>query len=120
MNIFPFGRTVLKNLFSKQATRLEKREFFPTTRGHVVFDVDSCIFCTLCARKCPAGAIEVDRNAKTWSIMRASCVQCAACVDACNKNSLSMAPEYTPVMTSKETETYHARVSDNQEDSGNS
>lgn len=120
MNIFPFGRTVLKNLFSKQATRLEKREFFPTTRGHVVFDVDSCIFCTLCARKCPAGAIEVDRNAKTWSILRASCVQCAACVDACNKNSLSMAPEYTPVMTSKETETYHARVSDNQEDSGNS
>ena len=120
MKLFPFGLTILKNLFSKSATRIEKREFFPATRGHVVFDADTCIFCSLCARKCPAGAITVDRGEKTWSILRASCVQCAACVEACNKNSLSMAPEYTPVMTTKETETYHARVSDNKEDSGNS
>ena len=112
MSILPFSATALKNLFKKPATRLEAREFFNATRGHVVFDMDTCVFCSLCARKCPAGAITVDRAEKTWAILRASCVQCSACVDACNKGSLHMAPEYTPPMTEKVPEVYRAPVQD--------
>ena len=29
-------------------------------------DLDVCVFCTLCARKCPAEAITVDRAEKKW------------------------------------------------------
>lgn len=111
-----FCKTVFKNLAHKPVTRLEKRAFFEATRGHVVFDAESCIYCSLCARKCPADAIAVNRGEKSWAILRARCVQCASCVDACPKGCLSMAREYTPVMTEKEWETHHARVPDHEED----
>ena len=50
---------------------------------------DSCVFCGLCAKACPADAIEVDRKEKLWKVDVDSCVKCGACIDKCPKGSLS-------------------------------
>ena len=52
---------------------------------------DSCVFCGLCAKACPADAIKVDRKAdpKLWEVNQEECVKCGACIDKCPKKSLS-------------------------------
>ncbi len=98
MQVMKFTKTVLKNLFSKPATRLypETQRVYPQrTRGHVDIDLDNCIFCGMCQRKCPTGAILVNRNDKKWTIERFSCIQCSSCVDNCPKKCLMMGNSYT-------------------------
>ena len=51
---------------------------------------DDCVYCTLCAKKCPAEAITVDRPNKTWEIDRDKCSACGLCISACPKKALSM------------------------------
>lgn len=87
--------TELKNLFSRPATRKQEKEYPENTRGHVVNDMDVCVFCGACMMRCPAGAITVDRNEKTWTIRPMSCIQCRACVDNCPKKCLSMEKRFT-------------------------
>lgn len=95
--ILKFGVIALKNLFTKPATRaypdVPARET-PRTRGAVQVNIDDCIFCGLCNRRCPADAITVDRGAKSWTIKRMSCVQCGNCVQNCPKNCLTMEGAY--------------------------
>lgn len=50
---------------------------------------DTCVFCGLCAKACPADAIKVDRKAKSWEVDKDACVKCGACIDKCPKKSLS-------------------------------
>lgn len=106
MSVMHLAKTALKNLSSHPATRLypmKKRPNFERTRGHIQWD-DSCIFCGICVRKCPTGALEVDRQAKTWRINRFDCVQCGSCVESCPKHSLTMRGDYTPPANEKTTE----------------
>ena len=98
MSNINFKRKVLKNLFSKPATRLypvEKKEYPECTRGHVQNDMDVCVLCGLCSIKCPTHAITFDKTKKTWSIKPMSCIQCRCCVDNCPKKCLSMEPLFT-------------------------
>ena len=60
------------------------------TGGHPVNDHDKCVYCTLCARKCPQGAITVDRAAKTWTLDKEACVSCGLCASSCPKKCLTM------------------------------
>lgn len=46
---------------------------------------DSCIYCGICAKKCPVKAIEVDRNTKSWTLDKAVCLQCGLCAMNCPK-----------------------------------
>lgn len=90
-------KTVLMSLFGKPATRLypfETREPFALTRGHIEIDIESCIFCSICQKKCPTDAITVDRLAQTWAINRLACIQCNYCVESCPKKCLSMNNQY--------------------------
>lgn len=90
---FPFAGRALRNLFSPPVTRLYpevRREAFPGTRGHLEFDLDKCVFCSLCARRCPTQAITCVRDEGYWALDRLACVYCNACVDVCNKDALSM------------------------------
>ncbi|HBC26997.1 MAG TPA: hydrogenase [Ruminococcaceae bacterium] len=109
MSIMNFTKTVVKNLFSKPATRMypqQPRNYPARTRGHIEIDIDSCIFCGMCSRKCPTGAITVTRPQRTWSIKRFSCIQCGYCVESCPKKCLSMHQTYTEPDGVKRTDTF--------------
>ena len=45
-------------------------------------DPAACRSCSMCARKCPAGAISGERG-KPYSIDAAKCVRCGSCASAC-------------------------------------
>ncbi|MCL1851692.1 MAG: 4Fe-4S binding protein [Peptococcaceae bacterium] len=93
------GKTIMRNLFSKPATSMYpavKNEFYPATRGAIVYDESTCNYCSLCAKRCPSQAITVDRAEKVWQIDRKRCLSCTFCVSVCNKDSLSTSREYTP------------------------
>ena len=104
-----FSGGIIKSLFTKPATKgypYNKREFPDRTRGSIVIDIDGCIFCGLCEKKCPSSAIKVDRNKGTWSIDRMGCVQCENCVVGCPKKVLSTDVNYTTPSTSVTIDTF--------------
>lgn len=93
MPILSIARTVLGSLFKSPATT--KFPFKPIVyhkgvRGHIENDINTCIFCSVCAKKCPTNAIEVKRADGIWALERRRCVQCSTCVDWCPKKCLSM------------------------------
>jgi ech hydrogenase subunit F len=88
---------ILKNLFSKSATRLypiEQREPFERARGELANAVEDCIFCGACARKCPSQCISVDKAAATWTLDPMACIGCGICVAACPKSCLRQETVY--------------------------
>ena len=96
--MLPMLRTVLGNLLKRPATvsfPAGPKNVCPNARGHVAINIDQCIFCGICARKCPTGAITVDRAAKRWTIRPHECVVCGSCVEACPKKCLDMAEQAT-------------------------
>lgn len=111
MKLMNFTKTVLKNLISGPVTRnypAEPKQFFERTRGHVDIAIDTCVFCGLCSKKCPTGAISVSREARTWEISRFDCIQCGYCVESCPKRCLSMAGQYPLPDGRKPTDCYSA------------
>ena len=62
----------------------------PRDDGKPVQDPAKCVYCTICARKCPAGALTVDRAAKTWTLDEDACVACGTCAGVCPKNAIIM------------------------------
>lgn len=100
MGSFELTGMALKNLLRKPETKLyptAPQVYTPRTKGHIKNDIERCILCGLCMRKCPALALAVDKPARSWIIDPFACVQCGACVRACPVSSLTMEPSYTPV-----------------------
>ena len=62
----------------------------PRDDGLPVSDPAKCVYCTLCAKKCPAGAITVDRANKTWTLDEDKCIGCGTCHDVCPKKCIVM------------------------------
>ncbi len=63
-------------------------EVKPRDDGKPVQDPSKCVYCTICARKCPAGALTVDRAAKTWVLDEDLCVGCGTCAESCPKKAI--------------------------------
>lgn len=104
MAAFKIGKVLMKSLFGKPATLMypvAPAKVTEATRGHMTIEIENCIFCGLCQKKCPTNAITVDRNAGTWSIQRMKCIQCNACAYTCKKDALHMANTYTAPNTEK-------------------
>jgi len=84
--------TILRNLGSKPATRgypYQVREPFQRTRGNLTIDLENCTLCTLCEKRCPTGAIKIQRKDGLWSFEDTRCIVCEACVEACPKGCLN-------------------------------
>lgn len=62
----------------------------PREDGKPVQDPAKCVYCTICAKKCPAGALSVDRAAKTWTLDEDACVACGTCAGVCPKKAIIM------------------------------
>ena len=95
--VLAIWKTVTKSLFSKSACKMypvQEPVFFERTRGHIEMQASKCIVCTMCAKRCPTGAIEVDREANTWQINRFKCILCGACTEGCKPGALSMVNHY--------------------------
>ena len=60
----------------------------PRGDGKPVADMSKCIFCTLCAKKCPQEAIEVNRAEKTWKLNEDDCIACGNCETVCPKKAI--------------------------------
>lgn len=93
MKIVVMLKTLLFNLIKGPVTRkypYEEREPFPGERGVILMtDQSKCIYCGLCARKCPSDALSVTRTPeKIWKYERFRCILCGACVEACPKKCL--------------------------------
>lgn len=98
MSILRMTKTLIKNIFHGPYTvsyPLQKKESFERTRGSIGISIDDCIFCSMCQRRCPTGAIQVDKPGASWSIQRLSCIQCGYCVEVCPKKCLRMDNQYT-------------------------
>ena len=99
MPFFSISKTLFGSLFSKPPTIALKdlnSHYAQRTRGHIENDIGACIFCGICQRKCPTGAIEVARKDGVWSIERLQCIQCDGCVEVCPTKCLHMIAELTP------------------------
>ena len=95
MGGFKLGKMTLGSLFKKPETVLypvEKKEAPAGLKGHIVNDVDVCILCGICQRRCPCAAIVVEKPNRKWTIDRFRCVRCGTCVLECPKHCLSMEP----------------------------
>ena len=113
MGYLSFAATILGGLFKKPVTTqypLKPAVLPEELRGRVLIDIQKCISCGMCMRKCPAGAIVVDRSVKSWTINRFACVQCATCVDNCPVKCLRMEPQYAAPGTVKKAETFVKQV----------
>ena len=86
-------KSILRNLFSKKATRLYpniQRPDFEGYRGEVHNDIEKCIFCKICVLKCPSKCIRVDPKEGLWELDIMACVYCNLCVENCPTKCLSM------------------------------
>ena len=109
MATLKIGKMVLRSLFQKPATKMYpviSREWKERTRGRIEIDIEDCIFCGICSRKCPTDAIKVDKTEKTWTIERMGCIQCSCCVEVCPKNCLINEAGYTTPDVEKIVDTF--------------
>jgi len=94
--LLPMARIVIKNLLTGPATRRYPyvvRENFASCRGRITIDYPACIHCGACSRRCPADAIIVGKDPKSWRIDNFACVTCGLCVRVCPKKCLFMENE---------------------------
>jgi len=124
MSILSMTKTLFKSIIHGPYTVLypiKKKETYERTRGKIEINIDDCIYCGMCERRCPAGAIKVDRANKSWAIDRFRCIQCNYCAEGCPKKCLKMNAHYTdPASANVRDEYTNARVSDNKENNTDS
>ncbi len=80
-----------------QASAAASRANILMSRGKVTveaitsrIDPEQCTGCGLCARVCPYGAIVVDKEEKTASVVEAACAGCGTCSPECKFEAITM------------------------------
>jgi ech hydrogenase subunit F len=109
MPYFQMTRLALKWALSKPPTTrypFQARRPMAGSRGQLQFTRDHCVYCTACAKKCPTGALRVDRARKLLVLERLRCISCGCCVEICPKNSLALSTGHGFPTTTRESESY--------------
>jgi NADH-quinone oxidoreductase subunit I len=112
----------MRHFFRPKFTRQYPEERFnpqPSYRGRPVLveehGVERCVACGLCARVCPALAIEVqaaetelekERYPVRFEINMLRCIFCGFCEEACPEEAIVMSDEYELVFTRPEQAIY--------------
>ncbi len=107
MAYFEMTRLALKWAVEKPATSqypFKPRQAVAGSRGRLVFTKDNCIYCNVCAKKCPTGALVVNRKDKQWIIDQLRCITCGYCVEICPKKSLRMDTAHDRVTVTRDRE----------------
>lgn len=96
-----FTAEALKNMFKRPFTRKypKVKPVLPERfRGRVIHDSKKCIYCGLCAKHCPSGAIEVDVKKGEWKYDMGRCLFCGQCEEVCRDmvraNAIRMAMDF--------------------------
>ncbi|MGQ9550836.1 MAG: 4Fe-4S binding protein [Candidatus Bathycorpusculaceae bacterium] len=102
----PILKEVFAHLFKKPATRKypEVKPRVPAGfRGRQVFDINLCISCGLCARDCPAKAIEmVEVDGKLRPLFRSDrCIFCYQCAESCPRGAIKSSEIFELASTNK-------------------
>ena len=106
-------KLALKWAFQKPATHpypFVPRLVIPLSRGALVFANNKCVCCSVCRKKCPTGAIGVNRTQKKWGIDRLRCISCGYCVEACPKKALSLSTSHGVPTVTKDREIYQVET----------
>lgn len=85
-------KNIFKNFVTKSATRpypIKVRPGFKNARGELTNKVQDCIFCSICARKCPSQCIRVDKKTQKWECDVSACVLCGICEEVCPKKCVT-------------------------------
>lgn len=96
-------------MFKKPATLMypvKSRVYTPVTRGSIEIDINACIFCGICQKKCPTAAIAVTKDPKVWEIDRLRCIVCNCCVEVCPKKCLKMAGQYNSPLVKRSKDSF--------------
>jgi formate hydrogenlyase subunit 6/NADH:ubiquinone oxidoreductase subunit I len=96
--------TLLNSIFSKLSSRpdtrrypFERRAPIAGTRGHIDIEIDQCVYCGACQKRCPANALAVSREPKSWTLNPYACIVCGYCIEVCPKQCIVMnEPPFTP------------------------
>jgi len=89
--------SIFRKLFSQPETRcypFKKRELPEGTRGRIDIEIDKCTFCGACEKRCPADALKVSRDPKSWTINPYSCIICGYCIEVCPKKCIVAIKEH--------------------------
>ena len=109
MPYFRMAKLALKWAVRKPATHrypFEPRQAIAQSRGTLVFAKDKCVCCTVCRKKCPTGAIGVNRSQKKWAIDRLRCISCGYCTEVCPKGALSLSTAHGIPTVTKDQEIF--------------
>lgn len=100
MKLFTMMKEIARNTVCGPVTRnypAVKRPPFPGERGKLVMEEGKCIFCGICAKKCPSHALTVTRRPEqSWKFERFRCILCGSCVEACPKKCLHLVSRLEP------------------------
>jgi ech hydrogenase subunit F len=89
--------SIFSKLTSAPDTRrypAEKRVPPAGTRGHIDVEIEKCTFCGACQKRCPANALDVKRDPKSWTLNPYACIICGYCVEVCPKKCIIMHDQY--------------------------
>jgi len=84
----------------------EPRVPLAASRGRLRFAKETCVYCSVCAKKCPTGALTVMRAQKRWGIDRLLCINCGNCVEVCPKKSLALETAHEGPVVTKDRENW--------------